>query len=105
VSLARSESNRDEMIRAGGARALDALVALVNALRWALYGLLALLEPFVMYGLALIAIGLVLMCSFYALVRPAHFPFLLFLSMTAACGFLAIAYFSIAALILPHSRR
>jgi hypothetical protein len=78
---------------------------LINVLRWAIYGLLALLEPFVMYALALIAGALILMCGFYALVRPNHFPFLLFLTMAAGCGLFGITYYAIVALLLPGDRR
>ena len=105
MSAIHSGRQLSELFVRLGRALLKAVGFIVNLVRWGTYGVLALLERPIMWGLSAVALVLVALCLFYALVHPGHFPFAMTIGLIGCCGLAAVGYYALMALLAPSGSR
>ncbi len=76
----------------------------LKAVRFAIFSVLALLEPLIMWILTAVAVVLCGLIALYGLLQwlhPTHFPFGVVFVLLIGCGLLAVAYYALMYLLMP----
>lgn len=82
---------------------LRAILFLVKPIRWTLYAILAVLRPFVVVGLAILAAVGYAMCAFvFCFVVGSHFPMIFMLCFSTGCLGAIVLYHALMYVLVPQ---